>query len=81
MFEIDYKMSEFMLDCQVRNLTKKTMASYESTLRFFARYLQDNFKITDGKLLLVKEEMIKINHIYNLLMLVFEKLLVCLINV
>ena len=46
-----------MLDCQVRNLSRKTMASYESTLRLFARYLQDNCMITDSKL--VKEEMIK----------------------
>lgn len=57
MFEIDYQINEFMLNCQMKNLTKKTMASYESTLKLFARYLQDNYLITDGKL--VKEEMIK----------------------
>jgi integrase/recombinase XerD len=57
MFEIDYQISEFMLNCQMKNLTPKTMASYEATLKLFARYLQDNYVITDAKL--VKEEMVK----------------------
>lgn len=57
MYEVDYQISDFMLSCQIRNLTQKTMRSYEATLNLFARYIQDNYLITDAKL--VKEEMIK----------------------
>lgn len=57
MQEIDYQISEFMLHCQTKNLTRKTMASYESTLKLFSRYLHENYTIVDAKL--VKEEMIK----------------------
>ncbi|MCB2292003.1 tyrosine-type recombinase/integrase [Clostridium algoriphilum] len=57
MFEIDYQISDFMSNCQMKNLTQKTMATYEATLKLFARYLQDNYIITDGKL--VKDEMVK----------------------
>ena len=34
--------------CQSKNLSRKTMTSYKQTLRLFARYLEDNVKITDA---------------------------------
>jgi len=57
MMEIDYQISDFMSNCQMKNLTRKTMASYEATLKLFERYLLDNYIITDAKL--VKDEMVK----------------------
>lgn len=57
MQEIDFQISDFMLNCQMRNLAQKTMASYESTLKLFSRFLADTFLITDAKL--VKDEMVK----------------------
>lgn len=48
MFKIDIQIDEFMNYCQSKNLSKKTMASYEQTLRLFARYLEDVLRITDA---------------------------------
>lgn len=41
----DLKNEEFMLYCSSRNLSPKTMKSYESTLKLFADYLSKEFKI------------------------------------
>ena len=48
MEKIDKQIDEFMNYCQSKNLVKKTMKSYEQTLRLFAGYLADNVKITDA---------------------------------
>lgn len=34
--------------CESKDLTRKTMLSYEATLKLFARYLQDELKIEDS---------------------------------
>lgn len=48
MEKIDKQIDEFMIYCQSKNLSRKTMASYEQTLKLFARYLEDTKKITDA---------------------------------
>lgn len=40
-------VDDFMFNCQSRNLSKKSMASYEQTLKLFAKYLEQEKKITD----------------------------------
>lgn len=47
--EIEMQIEDFMQDCELRNLSKKTMKAYEQTLKLFARYLEDNFKVTEIK--------------------------------
>lgn len=46
--EFDLQIDDFMLFCQGKGLSKKTIASYEQTLRLFALYLFDNHLITDA---------------------------------
>lgn len=48
MLKIDIQIDEFMNYCQSKDLARKTMASYEQALKLFARYLEDNVKITDA---------------------------------
>lgn len=48
MQKIDIQIDEFMLHCQSKNLARKTLISYEQTLRLLARYLEDTKKITDA---------------------------------
>lgn len=43
--EMEDSISDFMFYCESKNLRKKTMMSYEATLKLFYRYLQDNFKV------------------------------------
>lgn len=57
MQEINIQIDDFMLFCQSKELSKKTMASYEQTLKLFAMYLQDNHIITDATK--VKTEIIR----------------------
>ena len=38
--QIDYDIDDFMNYCEVKNLSKKTISSYEQTLRLFAMYLK-----------------------------------------
>ncbi len=45
--EMDIQIDSFMMYCESKNLTKKTMASYEQTLRLFATYLKNEFNITE----------------------------------
>ncbi|MFS0776048.1 tyrosine-type recombinase/integrase [Neobacillus sp. 3P2-tot-E-2] len=47
MTEIEIQMDSFMLYCDSKHLSKKTLSSYEQTLKLFAMYLKDEFKITD----------------------------------
>lgn len=55
--EFDYQTDDFMFFCENKNLSKKTMVSYEATLRLFSRYIEDNFSITNAKY--VKEKHVK----------------------
>lgn len=43
------ELGRYMLDCSAKGLSKKTLSSYEQTLKLFARYLEDSFNITDVK--------------------------------
>lgn len=47
MERIDIHIDEFMIYCQSKNLSIKTMASYEQTLRLFAKYLEEEQSLTD----------------------------------
>ena len=49
MNKIDYEIEDFMCYCGSKGLSKKTMNSYETTLKIFARYLEDVEKITSTK--------------------------------
>jgi len=46
--KIDIQIDEFINYCQSKKLARKTLMSYEQTLRLFARYLSDNVKINDA---------------------------------
>ncbi|MBU3098711.1 MULTISPECIES: tyrosine-type recombinase/integrase [Clostridium] len=48
MEKIDMQIDEFMNYCQSKNLSRKTLMSYEQTLRLFARYLLDTVKVIDA---------------------------------
>lgn len=41
------EIDRYMLDCSAKGLSKKTMSSYEQSLKLFARYLSDSFNIDD----------------------------------
>ncbi len=57
MEKIDYEVDDFMNYCDYKGLSKKSMRSYEQTLRLFIRYLKDECNITStGD---IKEQMIK----------------------
>lgn len=45
---MDYQIDSFMLYCDSKHLSKKTLASYEQTLKLFALYLKNEFKIEDA---------------------------------
>lgn len=46
--KLDLQIDDFMSYCESKDLTRKTMLSYEATLKLFARYLQDELKIEDS---------------------------------
>lgn len=48
MQKIDFQIDDFMLYCESKGLSKKTMASYEQTLKLFAIYLENEYEITDA---------------------------------
>ncbi|WP_025726760.1 tyrosine-type recombinase/integrase [Heyndrickxia ginsengihumi] len=48
MSEIDLQLDSFMLYCDSKHLSRKTLASYNQTLKLFILYLKDNFKIDDA---------------------------------
>lgn len=58
MSEMDYQIDSFMLYCDSKHLSKKTLASYEQTLKLFAMYLKNEFKIEDAS-------RVKSSHIRN----------------
>ena len=41
MTKMDYEIDDFMSYCQSKALSKKSMRSYEQTLRLFAKYLEE----------------------------------------
>lgn len=48
MEQIDYDVDDFMTYCQVKNLARKTIQSYEQTLRLFADFLKTECKIKEA---------------------------------
>lgn len=62
MEKIDLEIDDFINYCDYKNLSTKTIASYEQTLRLFIRYLQDICNITSTEQ--VKEQTIK-NYLQN----------------
>lgn len=49
MKNINFFIDEFMIFCESKNLSKKTMMSYEQTLRLFAKYLEEEKDIIEVK--------------------------------
>ena len=49
MEKMDLEIDDFMNYCEYRNLSKKTLLSYEQTLRLFSRYLIDTYKINSSE--------------------------------
>lgn len=47
--DIEFHLDNFMLYCASRNLSRKTLASYEQTLKLFITYLQREFQIDEVK--------------------------------
>lgn len=41
MTEFEFQIENFMLYCTSKNLARKTLASYEQSLKLFAAYLRD----------------------------------------
>lgn len=48
MEQIDYDIDDFMTYCEVKNLSKKTISSYEQTLRLFAIFLKNECKVKEA---------------------------------
>lgn len=48
MEQIDYDIDDFISYCEVKNLSKKTVASYEQTLRLFAIFLKRECNIKEA---------------------------------
>ncbi|MGE7921236.1 tyrosine-type recombinase/integrase [Viridibacillus sp. NPDC093762] len=46
--EFDLQLDSFMLHCDAKHLSKKTLKSYDQTLRLFAKYLDVELGITDA---------------------------------
>lgn len=57
MEKIELEVDDFINECDYKGLSKKTIASYEQTLRLFVRYLQEECNITKTEQ--VKEQNIK----------------------
>lgn len=45
--DFEIKVEEFMIYCTSKRLSKKTLQSYEQTLKLFYCYLKENFKVED----------------------------------
>lgn len=45
MREIDLQIDDFMIECSAKGLSKKTIGSYESTLRLLANYLEKELEV------------------------------------
>lgn len=49
MTEFEFQLDNFMLYCSSKNLSRKTLASYEQTLKLFGSYLLSEYQIEDAK--------------------------------
>jgi integrase/recombinase XerD len=50
MVNFDYQIEDFMQYCESKNLSSKTLRSYEKTLKLFSRYLIEEYQIEDASL-------------------------------
>ncbi|WP_303984163.1 tyrosine-type recombinase/integrase [Niallia circulans] len=47
MSDFNFQLESFMLYCSSKNLSRKTLASYEQSLKLFGHYLKEQFNIDD----------------------------------
>jgi integrase/recombinase XerD len=47
--ELEFLLEDFLNFCETKNLSKKTTASYEQTLKLFLLYLKDEHEVEDPK--------------------------------
>lgn len=47
--ELESQINDYVLDCDIRGLSNRTLHSYQQSLLLFARYLSDVHEITDAK--------------------------------
>jgi len=47
--DLEYLIDDYLLNCDLKNLSNKTIKSYDQSLKLFIRYLEDNLKITNIK--------------------------------
>lgn len=45
--DMELQMDNFMLYCSSKNLTQKTLRSYEQTLRLFVHYMEEQFQVNE----------------------------------
>lgn len=57
MREIDYQIEDYMEYCDSKNLSRKTIESYEKTLKLFALFVSEKFGVEDARL--VDESMVR----------------------
>jgi integrase/recombinase XerD len=49
MTDIEFQLDNFMLYCSSKNLSRKTLGSYEQTLKLFVAYMKNEYQIEDVK--------------------------------
>ncbi|QWU18480.1 integrase/recombinase XerD [Paenibacillus sophorae] len=49
MTDFDFQLDNFMLYCSSKNLSRKTLASYEQTLKLLGMYLRETYQIEEVK--------------------------------
>lgn len=59
MEKIDYEIDDFMNYCDYNNLSKKSMKSYEQTLRLFVKYLTDRDEKEEHKSKITRTEQVQ----------------------
>jgi integrase/recombinase XerD len=47
--KIDWQLDSYMLNCDARNLTRRTKENYEQSLRLFIHYLKNEWIVKDAK--------------------------------
>lgn len=49
MNDFEFQLDNFMLYCSSKNIARKTLTSYEQTIKLFGKHLQDQYQIEDVK--------------------------------
>ena len=66
MERIDFEIDDFMNNCDYKNLSRKTMKSYEQSLRLFVKHLNDRNE-EEKRSPITKTEQIKEKKVSNIL--------------